>query len=55
MTTNTKTKKVYYFGNKASERAAIKRNIEYNVKQVYSQIYYEIKSYNVILTLYLNL
>ena len=29
----------YDFGNKASERAAIKRNIGYNVKQIYPKIY----------------
>tara|TARA_B100000029_G_scaffold489595_1_gene547492 strand:+ start:2314 stop:2874 length:561 start_codon:yes stop_codon:yes gene_type:complete len=34
----------YDFGNKASERMAIKRNIEYNVKKVYPRIYHEIKS-----------
>ena len=34
----------YDFGNKASERAAIKRNIEYNIKNVYPRIYYEIKN-----------
>ena len=34
----------YDFGNKASETMAIKRNIEYNVKKVYSRIYHEIKT-----------
>ena len=33
----------YDFGNKASERAAIKRNIGYNVKQIYPKIYNAIK------------
>ena len=33
----------YNFGNIASERAALKRNIEFNVKQIYPQIYNAIK------------
>ena len=33
----------YDFGNEASKRAAIKRNIEYNVKQIYPKIYNGIK------------
>tara|TARA_Y100000590_G_C15645076_1_gene986522 strand:+ start:428 stop:988 length:561 start_codon:yes stop_codon:yes gene_type:complete len=34
----------YNFGNIASERAALKRNIEFNVKQIYPQIYNAIKN-----------
>ena len=39
----------YDFGNKASERAAIKRNIEYNVKQMYPKIYNAIKYKKIII------
>ena len=34
----------YNFGNIASQRAALKRNIEFNVKQIYPQIYNAIKN-----------